>query len=166
MVDGAARPLLALIQASAAGHPASADVHGAEGVEVLAFGAVPAMGHQAYFQEGGSVFIPFGESAKGDGGLEQGAGIGCGEGSPALWLPVGTEQPVYGGVAHGAHLLLYLLLQEQLRMAFQNFYQFGDEGAWRRPGCPASTIIMGPAIATPTVSTIPNVQAVTSPKTP
>ena len=70
VVDGAAHPLLALIQASAAGHPASADVHGAEGVEVFAFGAVPAMGHQAYFQEGESVFIPFGESAKGDGSLE------------------------------------------------------------------------------------------------
>jgi len=111
VVDGAAYPLLALAQDPAAGHPAGGDVHGAEGVEVLAFGALPTVGHQVYFQEAGLVFIPFGEGADGDGGLEQSTGPGGGEGSPQFRQPVGTEQPVNGGGANGAYLVPDFLLQ-------------------------------------------------------
>jgi len=51
VMDGATHSLLTLTQHAPAGHSAGGDVHGAEGVEVLAFGGFPAVSYQVYFQE-------------------------------------------------------------------------------------------------------------------
>ena len=61
VVDGAAHPLLALAQDTAAGHPTCGNVHGAEGIEIEAFGAFATVGHQVYLQEARPALIPFGE---------------------------------------------------------------------------------------------------------
>ena len=45
LVDGAHHPLLALAQEGASGYPPGGDVNGAEGVEILTFSSVAAVGH-------------------------------------------------------------------------------------------------------------------------
>ena len=144
VVDGATHSLLTLAHHAPAGYPAGGDVHGAEGIEVLAFGGFPAVGHQVYFQEAGLVLVPFSEGASGDGGLEQGTGPGGGEGSPVLRMAVGTEQAVDGGGAHGAYLVLYFLLQDQFPVTFQGSQQFREEGLQPLGTDPVAGFLQGP----------------------
>jgi len=96
--------------------PAAGYIHRGQGGEIEALTALTTVGHQVSLEEARTVLLPVSKGADRDGAFEQTPGLGSGKGMASSQPPIRTQQPVNGGWAYLAKLVLQASVDSQLTM--------------------------------------------------
>ncbi|MEM3484440.1 MAG: hypothetical protein QXI12_02315 [Candidatus Methanomethyliaceae archaeon] len=118
-VDGLPHRLLSTVREDLELTPPGIHIHGGQGVEVFALGALPAVSHKVHLQESRSGLVPVHERPHRDLVVKKGPGLGGRAPPQGLWA-VGTKQAIDGSWAQLKEKPLRLRPYPQLSMALEN----------------------------------------------